>query len=474
MAISDTQKVDYLWKKIGYAATKTDTTSNKEGYNEAIPSPLQLRADKVMKQSASIAGTIPGANTSIATVYTTSLPAECSNDATASTNRTWKTNLTDWISPEFGSTYQAKVYINLINSAGNASTAGTQVYAAGSGNSDEWFFDYQSGVLNFIGTNLPNGVSFTGKSVYISGARYIGEFGVGGGTGNITFTDNTISTSTSNGNIQLDPPGTGLVQVIGTNALGIPTGTTAQRPTNVSAGYIRYNTDTTALETYDGSVWEAGTLSLTSQVLNGNGAANAFTLSNSVGSVADLLVSINGTLQQPTTAYSVSGTTITFIEVPAVGDVIEVRHIATGISSVAALSLGTSNVSIPIANGPINVGAAGNLVLQVGTTGAIIGTYPSTVIPVSGVATNVDIFSTTVYRTAKYIFQANTSSAYESSEVLVTHNGTTAYRTVYGNISTGGSLGNVSATISSSSVLVQYTAINNDTNIRTLKQYIIL
>ena len=42
MAITDTQKVDYLWKKVGYAATKTDTTANKEGYNEAIPSPLQI------------------------------------------------------------------------------------------------------------------------------------------------------------------------------------------------------------------------------------------------------------------------------------------------------------------------------------------------------------------------------------------------------------------------------------------------
>ena len=56
MAISDTQKVDYLWKKIGYAATKTDTVANKEGYNEAIPSPLQIRGDKVMTDSGQIPG----------------------------------------------------------------------------------------------------------------------------------------------------------------------------------------------------------------------------------------------------------------------------------------------------------------------------------------------------------------------------------------------------------------------------------
>ena len=179
MAITDTQKVDYLWKKVGYGATKTDTTANKEGYNEAIPSPLQLRADKVMKDAAGIPNVMPASTEGVTSVYPTSAPAECTNDATASTNRTWKTNLTDWISPEFGSTYQAKVYIHTSGMAGNAASAGTQVFAAGSGNNDEWFFDYQAGVLNFIGTNLPNGVSFTGKSVYISGARYIGSFGVG-------------------------------------------------------------------------------------------------------------------------------------------------------------------------------------------------------------------------------------------------------------------------------------------------------
>ena len=54
MAITDTQKVDYLWKKVGYAAAKTDTTANKEGYNEAIPSPLQIRGDKVMTDSGQI------------------------------------------------------------------------------------------------------------------------------------------------------------------------------------------------------------------------------------------------------------------------------------------------------------------------------------------------------------------------------------------------------------------------------------
>lgn len=342
MAISDTQKVDYLWKKIGYAATKTDTVANKEGYNEAIPSPLQIRGDKVMTDSGLIPGTIPGANTSIVSVYTTSLPIECTNDATASTNRTWKTNVTDWISPEFGSTYQVKVYVNLSNSAGNAASAGTQLFASGSGNSDEWFFDYQSGVLNFIGTNLPSGVNFTGKSVYVSGAEYIGAFGVvaagsSGSVGNLTISNVTISANSaavsSSANIILSTSGTGAVQFTG-NAIGLPSGNILQRPTTVNAGYLRFNTEFETIEVWDGYEWvQTSGGVITSDVLNGDGSTATFALSANT-TTTGVLVSINGTIQKPSTAYTVSNNSITFTETPLVGDSIEVRKLAGGTISV--------------------------------------------------------------------------------------------------------------------------------------------
>ena len=155
--ITDAKKVDYLWKKIGYAATKTDTNAIKKAPNEAIASPLLLRGDKTWNEANQIPATIPGSTSSHVRVYPTSAPDETTNDGTASANRTWKTGLTDWIPPEFGSTYGVKVYIHTTGDAGNAASGGTQVFAAGSGNNDEWFFDYQSGVLHFNGTNLPNG-----------------------------------------------------------------------------------------------------------------------------------------------------------------------------------------------------------------------------------------------------------------------------------------------------------------------------
>lgn len=346
MAVSDTQKVDYLWKKLGYGATKTDTNALKKAPNEAIASPLLLRGDKVWKDASSIPASIPGSSAGVVTVYPTSAPQECTEDITSTANRTWKTGVTDWIPPEIGSTYQVKVYIHTSGAAGSAASSGTQVFATGSGNDDEWFFDYQSGVLHFVGSNLPNGVSFTGKSVYISGARYTGDFGVGGDLGDFTFSTNVMSTSTTNGDIQIDPDGTGQLVVVGTNSMIPPTGTTAQRPGSPSAGDFRYNSTENKLEYYNGSTWiliEGSNYSLvTSDSFTGDGSTTAFTLS-SAATTNSVIVNINGALQQPTTAYSVSGTTITMVEAPHVDDVLEVRIFSTALSNIQTLIADADN-----------------------------------------------------------------------------------------------------------------------------------
>ncbi len=71
---------------------------------------------------------------------------------------------------------------------------------------------------------------------------------------NLTLNGNTISSTDANGNILLDPAGTGYVQLVGTNGVVIPVGTTAQRGPTVQ-GTIRYNTDTSSFEGYSGTVW---------------------------------------------------------------------------------------------------------------------------------------------------------------------------------------------------------------------------
>jgi cytoskeletal protein CcmA (bactofilin family) len=223
MPISDSQKVDFLWKKIGFGATKTDVSAIKDATNEAIPSPLLLRGDIIWVDAVLVPAVIPAFNdidapNPIVRIYSDNPGAnptfETIEDITASPRRTWLTNEANWIPPEFGSTYQIKVYID--NPGASApQTTGSQVFAAGSGNNDEWFFDYKSGVLNFIGNNLPSTLT-SGKRIYISGARYIGSLGLkgeGGLLGDLTIDKTTISTVQPDLDIILDPIGLGEVVI---------------------------------------------------------------------------------------------------------------------------------------------------------------------------------------------------------------------------------------------------------------------
>lgn len=178
MAISDSQKIDYLWKKLGYGKAKTDVSANKHANNESIASPILMRGSNVWAQSDEIPDTLPLSSTSLVTVYPTTNPVETTADGTATLNRTWTTGHADWIPPEFGATYVVKVYLHTSGDAANAASSGTQLFAAGSENNDEWFFDYQAGVLHFMGENLPHGANFNGKSIYVSGGRYAGIQGV--------------------------------------------------------------------------------------------------------------------------------------------------------------------------------------------------------------------------------------------------------------------------------------------------------
>jgi hypothetical protein len=376
---SDNQKVDYLWKKIVYGAAKTDISGNIDATNEPVASPLLIRGDKIWQQADLIANVIPGSNSSVVTVYPTTLPVECISTAGIPTpTLTWQTGQTFWVPPEFGSTYQIKVYISPSGQAGNVLTKGTQVFATGSGNNDLWVFDYQSGVLNFNSNNTPyasgSPISFTGNSVYISGAVYSGAFGLPSTgnignllLGNITFSGNTISSSEANGNIMISAPGTGIVQFVGQDAIGIPAGNDSTRPSDPYVGYLRFNTDRSDIEYWNGTIWStpaAGVIS--SDTINPDGVANTFALSSN-SSTLGVMVSINGTLQRPTSSYTiVNNNQIQFTEIPLTTDNIEVRRIVPGTQTVSAesLTLGTTAVILDTAN----VNITGNILPSANVT----------------------------------------------------------------------------------------------------------
>lgn len=202
MAISDSQKVDLLWKKVGFGKMKTDSNANKKAPNEAISSDFIIKANQIWTNASLIPSTMPSTSSTPVTVYTdaTSNTVETTEDGTASDNRTWKTGLTNWIPPSFGATYQVKVYATTTGSGTPQSSS--QLFETGSGNDDQWYFDYSSGVLHFIGTNLPSAIG-TGTSnvIYVSGARYTGVTGVGDASASQTFIKSNLAAVYSDSSI---------------------------------------------------------------------------------------------------------------------------------------------------------------------------------------------------------------------------------------------------------------------------------
>jgi cytoskeletal protein CcmA (bactofilin family) len=553
MAISQTQIVDYLYKKLGYGVSKTDYPSAKSPSNETIGSPLLVAGDTIWQLSGEIPNTTaePQSNSSAVTVYndTLSSTVQCTVDVTTVTpNETWFTNLTDWISAEFGSGYQVQAYAAPPGTA-NPSINGVWMPPHGTGNNDAWFFDYQSGVINFADVNIPAPIVYgSGNVVYVTGARYTGQKGIsnfpqglnlgnlsvsgnaifgsdvtvhslnvattitalGGGhmgivgnlditgsisstgnistqsdlsasgnasitgnlsaAGNVTVTNalsvgtdvsiqgNTINqgnltlgaNSVFTGNILADTitsihgnliftTGTGgITTIVSDSALGLPAGTADQRPVDPAQGYLRYNTDTGSIEWWTGTEWASARSLITDQSIIPDGSSQTYVLDQTATSTG-ILVSINGTIQQPGVAYDVSGDQITFTETPLPTDIIDVRYLAT-----AGLTANV-DVSVSYVNG-------GLITMGAGTAA-------------------IDAFSTQDYRSVKYTVSSTTDWDSQLAEVLLTQNlGQVAVSTV-NTVNTGANTVSFSANIQSGMVTVWATATANVNKLRIQRTY---
>jgi hypothetical protein len=117
-----------------------------------------------------------------------------------------------------------------------------------------------------------------------------------------------------------------------TAAVEIPSGGTAERPTASKAGDLRFNTDTTKMEYFDGSGFvqfsKEGAVPVTQDSFTGDGSTTAFTMSTSVTSnqTQRIVVAVGNVYQNPASAYTLSGTTITFTSPPGDTETITVIH----------------------------------------------------------------------------------------------------------------------------------------------------
>lgn len=144
--------------------------------------------------------------------------------------------------------------------------------------------------------------------------------------GNITFANTTLSTSLATGNITLAPTGASQVFIDTVSGMVIPVGNTAQRPGSPVSGTIRFNTDYQRVEVYDGAEWDSVVSGVTAQIITPDGSSLQYALDRDSTSAATM-VAVNGVVQLPVTAYTVTANVITFAEAPLVTDIIDIRFL---------------------------------------------------------------------------------------------------------------------------------------------------
>jgi hypothetical protein len=330
-------------------------------------------------------------------------------------------------------------------SSGNVLLSGGYISAlanitATTGNVQSWYIT----TLNATASNITTGytANFSTGNAVVSGG-YISALSnatiTTANIGSINLSSLTVSSTT--GNLVLSPllsNGNNVVTIDATSALQLPAGTTAQQPTPVYGGAIRWNNSTNTLEVYTGSSWISLLGQINNQTITPDGTNTVYTLDYST-TAEGIIVSINGTLQQPGAAYTVAGSQITFTEIPLITDVISIRYIAAGtVTAENTQEVNSANVAL--------------------TTTPVI----------------VDSFNQSVYRSAKYMATTTAASSAEFAEFAMVHMGATAAVSNVNRVITGSTLTMFIANISGTTVRLWANTVTGTANIKLQKTYFVV
>ena len=266
-----------------------------------------------------------------------------------------------------------------------------------------------------------------------------------------------------------------------TDSLLLPMGTSAQRPgvvygTDVE-GMFRYSKTLQAIEWYNGTAWKTASTNFTiiaDEQFAGDGATVTFTLSTSQ-TTSSCIVSINGVVQIPTLAYAVSGTTLTFTEAPAVGDVIDVRELTTTVA-VTSIADGAFQIEAKTSDG-INIYTGVStpaITTKWVSTGAEVNLVANVTVGSASTLTTLDSFSLTAYSSAEYLVTSTIAGTNirQIAKVLVVTDGVTAYVTTFGVTSTSANtLATFSGNVTGGNVNLGITTTNASTINRVRKNY---
>ncbi len=139
------------------------------------------------------------------------------------------------------------------------------------------------------------------------------------------------------------------------------------------------------------------------------------------------------------------------------------RVLKAGDTMTGQLIIDTAGMGLRVANANITYS------LQVNS----LNVTTNTVTTSSSGQVVLDKFPITQLASAKYFVQANNSTNYQTTEIVLVQDATNVWLTEYGSIQTGPSLGTFTADISGGDVRLLFTAVNNINTIRSVRYGII-
>jgi hypothetical protein len=372
--------------------------------------------------------------------------------------------------------------------AASSTTTGALRVAGGVGiTGDLYSGTVNTTTVNTVGVVATGNISTT-KALTVNSTNTAGmDFKVSGvGTNNLIWArsngtydqviiGNTISTGSLVNGAKL--------QINSKDSILLPIGTASERPSSSGAtdvpGMIRFNTTNDGVEWYTaGHGWVTPTSEFTvigDNQFTGTGSQVNFLLS-SPQTTNSCIVSVNGLLQSPVLDYYVTDNVLTFTSAPSNSAKIDVRRLTTTQTVVAITdSTGYNEVATDTSGVTIYSGSSSKVpTLKIDANGALVSGLGNVTVSTANVETEIDSFSKTTYRSAKYLVQATSGSSYQTMEALVVHDGTTPTITTFGVVSTSGNLGILTTGISGGTLSVNFVAANNGTNVRISKQYMLI
>ena len=322
----------------------------------------------------------------------------------------------------------------------DANTPGISFQNSGGNVRAELMMDGSSGTSDTVFVNTHDGSSLAERfRVTHTGAKVTGTLDIDGG---ISITDNTITTSASNANLEINASGSGTVVL---ENLKVGTGTTV---TTILDEDAMGTNSATALATQQ-SIKAYVDSTVTNQDLDLQGDSGTIDIDLD----SETLDIAGGT--NITTAGS--GTTLT----------VNLDTALTGLTSVIVdnVTIADNTITTNASNANLELSANGSGVvtidggIDIGDANISYGTATTT----SSSAANMDTFAAATYRSAKYQVSIvdSTNTKFGIYEVFVTHDGSAAYINAQGISDTGLDLATFSADIDSGSLRVRVIPISD-------------